>query len=69
MMMGVWFLSNAFGNKLAGWAAGFFSTTPLQTLFSIVTAVLIVAAVIMFLLVKPLKRLMGERQEAVSSVH
>ena len=23
-MMGVWFLSNAFGNKLAGWAAGFF---------------------------------------------
>jgi DNA ligase D-like protein (predicted 3'-phosphoesterase) len=31
LMMGVWFLSNAFGNKLAGWAAGFFSTTPLVT--------------------------------------
>ena len=29
-MMGVWFLSNAFGNKLAGWAAGFFSTMPLE---------------------------------------
>ena len=26
LMMGVWFLSNAFGNKLAGWAAGFISS-------------------------------------------
>ena len=24
LMMGVWFLSNSAGNKLAGWAAGFF---------------------------------------------
>jgi proton-dependent oligopeptide transporter, POT family len=60
MMMGVWFLSNAFGNKLAGWAAGFFSTTPLETLFSVVTAVLLAAAVVMFALVKPLRRLMGD---------
>jgi POT family proton-dependent oligopeptide transporter len=60
MMMGVWFLANAFGNKLAGWAAGFFSTMPLQTLFGIVTGILLVAAVIMFALVKPLRRLMGE---------
>jgi dipeptide/tripeptide permease len=59
-MMGVWFLSNAFGNKLAGWAAGFFSTIPLETLFGIVAGVLIVAAVIMFALVKPIRRLMGE---------
>jgi POT family proton-dependent oligopeptide transporter len=61
LMMGVWFLSNAFGNKLAGWAAGFFSTTPLQTLFGTVTAVLFVTALIMFALVKPMRRLMGER--------
>jgi POT family proton-dependent oligopeptide transporter len=60
MMMGVWFLSNAFGNKLAGWAAGFFSTTPLETLFSVVTGVLLAAAVVMFALVKPLRRLMGD---------
>jgi POT family proton-dependent oligopeptide transporter len=60
MMMGVWFLSNAFGNKLAGWAAGFFSTTPLETLFGVVTGVLLVAALIMFALVKPLRRLMGD---------
>jgi proton-dependent oligopeptide transporter, POT family len=60
LMMGVWFLSNAFGNKLAGWAAGFFSAMPLNTLFGIVTAVLLGAAVVMFALVKPSKRLMGE---------
>jgi proton-dependent oligopeptide transporter, POT family len=59
LMMGVWFLSNAFGNKLAGWAASFFSTMPLETLFSVVTAVLLGAALVMFLLVKPTRRLVG----------
>jgi proton-dependent oligopeptide transporter, POT family len=63
LMMGVWFLSNAFGNKLAGWAAGFLSTTPLQTLFGTVAAVLFATALVMFVLVKPMRRMMGERQE------
>jgi POT family proton-dependent oligopeptide transporter len=62
LMMGVWFLSNAFGNKLAGWAASFFSTMPLNALFTIVTVVLVGAAVIMFALVKPSRRLMGDSQ-------
>ena len=59
LMMGVWFLSNAFGNKLAGWAAGFFSTTPLPTLFGAVAGVTLVAAVLMFLLIRPVRNLMG----------
>ncbi|MBI1807222.1 MAG: peptide MFS transporter [Ignavibacteria bacterium] len=59
LMMGVWFLSNAFGNKLAGWAAGFFGTMPLDRLFSEVAAVLLVTAALMFLVVKPIRRLMG----------
>jgi POT family proton-dependent oligopeptide transporter len=59
LMMGVWFLSNAFGNKLAGWAAGFFSTVPLHDLFREVTIVLFVAASVMFALVKPIKALMS----------
>jgi len=63
LMMGVWFLSNAFGNKLAGWAAGFFSTMPLNSLFGIVTTVLLGAALVMFALVKPSKRLMGEASQ------
>jgi POT family proton-dependent oligopeptide transporter len=60
LMMGVWFLSNAFGNKLAGWAAGFFSSMPLNTLFTIVTTVLLAAAIVMFAIVKPSRRLMGD---------
>jgi POT family proton-dependent oligopeptide transporter len=59
LMMGVWFLSNAFGNKLAGWAAGFFGTVPLHDLFREVTIVLIVAGIVMFALVKPIKKLMA----------
>jgi len=59
LMMGVWFLSNAFGNKLAGWAAGFFSSMPLNLLFAYVTTALLIAAAVMFVLVKPSKQLMG----------
>jgi proton-dependent oligopeptide transporter, POT family len=60
LMMGVWFLSNAFGNKLAGWAAGFFSAMPLQTLFAQVAGVLFVAGIVMFALVRPIKGMMGK---------
>ena len=59
LMMGVFFLSNSLGNKLAGWTAGFFSTMPLAQLFGAVAAVCLIAAVIMFALVRPVKKLMG----------
>jgi proton-dependent oligopeptide transporter, POT family len=59
VMMGVWFLSIAFGNKLAGYAAGFFSSMPLQQLFINVAVALLITAAVMFLLVKPTKRLMS----------
>jgi POT family proton-dependent oligopeptide transporter len=59
LMMGVFFLSNSLGNKLAGWTAGFFSSMPLSQLFGAVAAVCLVAAVIMIALVKPVKRMMG----------
>jgi POT family proton-dependent oligopeptide transporter len=59
LMMGVFFLSNSLGNKLAGWTAGFFSSMPLSQLFGAVAAVCLVAAVIMFVLVKPVKKMMG----------
>jgi proton-dependent oligopeptide transporter, POT family len=61
LMMGVWFLSNAFGNKIAGWAAGFVSSMPLESLFGVVAGTLAAAAVVMFVLVKPIRGLMGGR--------
>ncbi len=59
VMMGVWFLSNALGNKLAGWAAGFISRMPLTSLFGATAAAMLVATVVMFLLIKPVRSLMG----------
>jgi proton-dependent oligopeptide transporter, POT family len=62
LMMGVWFLSIAFGNKLAGSLAAYVSTMPLSSMFSSIAAALIITAVLMFLLSQPVRRLMGERQ-------
>ena len=60
VMMGIWFLSNAFGDKLAGWTAGFFGAMPLQTLFGVVAAVVLGASGVMYLLVRPVRGLMGQ---------
>jgi proton-dependent oligopeptide transporter, POT family len=59
LMMGVWFLSNAAGNGLAGFAATFFSSMPLTTLFGIVATVSLGAAVLLVLLLPAVRRLMG----------
>jgi POT family proton-dependent oligopeptide transporter len=58
-MMGIWFLSLAFGNKLGGWVAGFFTAVPLPQLFGTVFGVAGGAALILALVVKPVRRLMG----------
>jgi POT family proton-dependent oligopeptide transporter len=57
--MGIWFLTNAFGNKLGGTIAGYFERLPLPELFGRVSAVTIGSGVVLLLLVKPIKRLMG----------
>src|SRR5262249_33654269 len=59
LMMGVWFLGTAFGNKLGGWVAGFFDQLPLPTLFGAVAATTVGSALVLFVLVKPVKKLMG----------
>jgi POT family proton-dependent oligopeptide transporter len=59
MMMGVWFLSIAAGNKLAGLVAGFSETVPLTTLFGAVAGVTIGAALLLLVLVSPIRRLMA----------
>jgi proton-dependent oligopeptide transporter, POT family len=59
LMMGLWFLSIGAGNKMAGWVAGFTSTVPLTTLFGAIAAVTLGAALILFLIVGPVRRLMS----------
>jgi proton-dependent oligopeptide transporter, POT family len=59
MMMGVWFLATSVGNLIAGRVAGLYQSFSLTQLFGAVTAFALVASVIMFLLVLPIKRMMA----------
>jgi POT family proton-dependent oligopeptide transporter len=59
LMMGVWFLASAVGNYLGGRTAGLYETLPLWQLFGIVAATAIGGALVLGLLVRPIRRLMG----------
>jgi len=58
-MMGVWFLSLAVGNFIGGRVAGYFETLPLPQLFGAVFVTSAASALILALLVKPIRRLMS----------
>ena len=58
-MMGVWFLSISLGNFIGGRVAGLFETFPLPSLFGAVFLTTTAAAVILALLVRPIRRLMS----------
>ncbi|HVX39794.1 MAG TPA: peptide MFS transporter [Gemmatimonadaceae bacterium] len=58
-MLGVWFLADSVGSKAAGYAAGFISSAPLPELFGTIATVCLVASVIAFIIIKPVKSLMG----------
>jgi POT family proton-dependent oligopeptide transporter len=61
LMMGVWFLATSFGNKLAGWIAGFFDVVPVARLFLLVALTGIGASFLLALLIRPIRRLTEER--------
>jgi POT family proton-dependent oligopeptide transporter len=58
-MLGVWFLADSVGNKVAGFAAGFISSAPLPQLFGVIAAVCLAASLVAFLLIWPVMGLMG----------
>ena len=58
-IMGIWFLTNALGNFLAGSVAGFFDRLPLPQLFGAVGLVSLAATFVLALLVKPIRGLMS----------
>jgi POT family proton-dependent oligopeptide transporter len=60
LVMGVWFLASSVGNYIGGRVSGFYESWPLPSLFTTVAAFGIGAGIIMFLLVRPIKRMMGE---------
>jgi POT family proton-dependent oligopeptide transporter len=59
-MMGLWFVSLAVGNKAAGYAAGMMDKLPLTKLFGTVAAITIGASIVLLILLKPIRSLMGD---------
>jgi POT family proton-dependent oligopeptide transporter len=57
LVMGVWFLANSVGNFIGGRVAGFYESLALPTLFGAVAGFAIVAGLLMFAIVGPMKRL------------
>ncbi len=58
LVMGVWFLASAVGNYLAGMAASVYETMPLPTLFTIVAGIALAAALVLALLIRPIRRML-----------
>jgi POT family proton-dependent oligopeptide transporter len=58
LVMGVWFLALAVGNYLAGMASSFYETIPLPKLFMIVTLTALGTALVLALLVRPIRRML-----------
>jgi POT family proton-dependent oligopeptide transporter len=62
IMMGVWFLASAIGNKLAGFFGGFFIAEDhqrLMTMYGSIAAGLLIASAILALLTPKIKQMMG----------
>jgi POT family proton-dependent oligopeptide transporter len=57
LVMGAWFLAASVGNFLGGAMASLYETFALPTLFTTITAVALVATVLMVLAIKPLARM------------
>jgi POT family proton-dependent oligopeptide transporter len=66
-MMGIWFMSLAFGNLIAGLFAGEFDVQAiianpqlLVALFWLVAKFMLIAGILVLILNKPIRKLMGE---------
>lgn len=59
MMMGVWFLANFIGNYMTGWLGSFYETMPHQQFFVMLTAIAVIAGLVLLAMSKPLDRIVG----------
>jgi POT family proton-dependent oligopeptide transporter len=59
LIMGVWYLSLSVGNYMAGMASSVYETMPLATLFTIVTVTAFAAGLVLALLIRPMRRMLG----------
>ncbi len=59
MMMGMWFMANAFGNYLTGYLGTFYDTMSHDTFFTMLLILGVGSGVLIFLLSKPLREAIG----------
>jgi POT family proton-dependent oligopeptide transporter len=59
LVMGVWFLALSVGSYLAGMAASVYETMPLTSLFTGVTLTGLGAAIVLLLLIRPIRRMLA----------
>ncbi|HEX4964538.1 MAG TPA: peptide MFS transporter [Thermoanaerobaculia bacterium] len=59
-MMGIWFLADSLGNFAGGQVAGQFKSFPLPWIFGAVFGVCMLFTLLAIVLIRPIKRLMGE---------
>ena len=59
IMMGVWFAATGLGNYVAGWAAGFLENKPFSQVFQAAFISCGIAAALLILFLRPIKRMMG----------
>ena len=64
LTMGIWFLASSIGSYMGGRVAGLYESLSLVSIFGVLTGVALVAAIVMAIAVKPLKRLLGEERTA-----
>ena len=67
LVMGVWFLATSVGNFIGGRVASFYEAFALPSLFGVIAAFAIAAGVILFALVRPIKRMAGSATTAARS--
>ncbi len=62
LIMGVWFMATAVGDFVSGRVAGFYESLSGTTIFGVVALVTLVFALILALLVKPIKRMLARSE-------
>ena len=68
MLMGVWYLANFFGNYLSGYLGTFWEKMPRSQFFLMLTVLGLASAALMFVIGRPLNRILGkhDRQEVTA---
>jgi POT family proton-dependent oligopeptide transporter len=63
MMMGVWFLANFIGNYMTGYLGTFYEKMPKAQFFTLMTAIAVIAGVVLFILAKPLDKIVSKHDK------